>query len=182
LRVGYAGYFIPGKWEDHWVCEYHTGSRWVLFDAELGPSARKHYKIGFPSADIPEGEWRSAGSVWHSIRAGTVEPTVCGVNAISIHGRWFVASAVLRDAAALAGIECLPWDYWGPGRDFRRTRQVIEEEAKQIDALAEALYPAPANRDEAEALLGRFPWARPRETVESIVLDRPVEVPILPMS
>jgi hypothetical protein len=27
LRVGYAGCFIPGKWENHWVCEYNRDRR-----------------------------------------------------------------------------------------------------------------------------------------------------------
>ena len=108
LRVGYAGYFIPGKWEDHWVCEYRTGDRWAVLDGQLGPLARDGFKIKFPVADVPTTAWRSAASIWRAIRAGTVAESTCGVSFVGIRGRWFVASAVLRDAAALAGIECLP--------------------------------------------------------------------------
>jgi hypothetical protein len=59
---------------------------------------------------------------------------------------------------------------------------VTEDEARQIDALAAALDPAPATRDEARAVLDRFPWARPTETVSSVVVTTPVEVPIRPQT
>jgi hypothetical protein len=57
---------------------------------------------------------------------------------------------------------------------------VTEEEAKQIDGLAEALDPAPVNRGEAETLLDRFPWAQPVGTVTSVIVTTPVEIPVLP--
>jgi hypothetical protein len=180
LRVGYAGYFIPGKWEDHWVCEYKIGGRWALLDGQLGPIARDGFKIRFPVNDMSATEWRSAASIWRAIRAGTIDENICGVSFVGIRGQWFVASAVLRDAAALAGIECLPWDYWGAGREFLRSQEISDEQAKQIDALAEALDPAPENRSDAESILDRFPWARPTETVASVIVTTPVEVPIRP--
>jgi hypothetical protein len=180
LRVGYAAYFIPGKWEDHWICEYQSDGRWTLLDGQLGPIARDGFKIGFPVEDVPATAWRSAPSIWRAIRVGTIDESVCGVSFVGIHGRWFVAPAVLRDAAALAGIEGLPWDYWGPARHFLETREVTEAEARQIDALAEALDPAPTTREDAIAVLDRFPWARPAETVSSVIVTTPVEVPILP--
>ena len=69
---------------------------------------------------------------------------------------------------------------WGLARHFLETRKVAEDEARQIDALAEALDPAPATRDEARVVLARFPWARPTETVSSVIVTTPVEVPIRP--
>jgi hypothetical protein len=72
--------------------------------------------------------------------------------------------------------------YWWPGRDFLRTREVAEDKARQIDALSEALDPAPVSRDEAGAILERFPWARPTETVSSVIVTTPVEMPIRPQS
>jgi hypothetical protein len=125
-------------------------------------------------------EWRSAAWMWRAIRDGTIDENICGIGFVGIQGRRFVASAALRDAAELAGIECLPWDYWGPGREFLRGREVSDEEAKRIDALAEALDPAPENRDDAESVIDRFPWARPTETVASVIMTTPVGVPIRP--
>jgi Transglutaminase-like superfamily len=167
LRVGFASYFVKGKWEDHWVCEHRTGERWAVLDGQLGPRARAGFGIGFEVSDVPESGWRSAASIWRGIRSGEIDPQACGVSFIGISGAWFAAMSVLRDAAALAGIECLPWDYWGPGREICAAHDVTDEQARDIDALAAALEPAPASRDEAEAVLDRFPWARPTPTILS---------------
>ena len=43
---------------------------------------------------------------------------------------------MLQDAAALAGIETLPWDNWGPALRFGTTRQLAEEQMRDFDALA----------------------------------------------
>src|SRR3954469_10163856 len=40
LRVGFASYFPTGMWEDHWVCEYQSGGRWAILDAQLGTAMR----------------------------------------------------------------------------------------------------------------------------------------------
>jgi len=167
LRVGAASYFRAGRWEDHWVCEYRVGEDWMVLDAQLGPRARAGMGISFDVTDVPLSGWRSAASIWRGIRAGEVDPALCGLSFAGISGAWFIAAAVLRDAAALAGIECLPWDYWGPGRSICATREVTEGTAREIDALAAALDPAPASREEAAAVLDRFPWARPTPTILS---------------
>src|SRR3954447_3433596 len=41
-RCGFAGYFQPGKFLDHWVTEYWNEEerRWVLFDAQLDARQR----------------------------------------------------------------------------------------------------------------------------------------------
>ncbi len=175
LRVGAASYFNPDQWEDHWVCEYRHGGEWAVLDAQLGPRARAGFRIGFDVADVPAEGWRSAAAIWRDIRSGALDESRCGLSIAGIVGQWFVASAVMRDAAALAGVETLPWDYWGPGRAFRETRQVSAEQALEIDALAAALDPAPAGRGEGEAMLERFAWARPTPTVWSLPEGRATE-------
>lgn len=167
LRVGSASYLKSEHWEDHWVCEHRAGAKWAVLDAQLGPCARTALRISFDIADVPATGWQSAASVWRAIRSGEIDPAKCGVSFVGISGAWFVASAVLRDAAALVGIECLPWDYWGPGRSFWAARDITEEQTQAIDSLAEALDPAPASRVDAEATLAHFPWARPTPTALS---------------
>ncbi|HUK07278.1 MAG TPA: transglutaminase-like domain-containing protein [Stellaceae bacterium] len=181
LRVGYASYFEPGRWEDHWVCEYRTGKQWALLDAELGPRARARFGIDFDLAHVPRDRWRSAASVWHAIKSGLIEANSCGVSIAGIAGDWFVAAAILRDAAALAGIEALPWDYWGPGRSICKNRCVPPERVRDIDDLADALDPAPDTYGSTQAVLERFPWARPSPTVLSFPDGRtPTEVALAP--
>jgi hypothetical protein len=181
LRVGYASYVRRGCWEDHWVCEYRTGAGWSVLDAQLGARARAGLRIVFDVTDLPETAWRPAASIWRGIRSGAIDPATCGVSFANISGAWFVAAAVLRDAAAMAGIECLPWDYWGPGRSICAAHAVTDEQAHEIDALAAALEPAPADRPAANAILTRFPWARPTPTILSFPEGRQgVEIAVAP--
>lgn len=161
LGAGFASYFIPGFWEDHWVCEYRAGEAWKVLDAQLGRRARAGFRIAFDVRDVPRSGWQPAASIWRAARARDLDPGICGLRAAGIAGRWWIAPSVLRDAAALAGIEALPWDVWGPGVSFRDTREVTEESAVDIDVLADAIEPASSNRRDAERVLARFPWASP---------------------
>lgn len=181
LRVGYASYFRAGRWEDHWVCEHRARAEWAVLDAQLGSRARKGLRIGFDVADVLDSGWRSAASIWRGIRRGEIALDTCGVSFAGISGTWFVAASVLKDAAALAGVETLPWDYWGPGRSFCATHEVTEEQARDIDALSEEFDPAPASRGEAEVVLTRFPWARPTPAILSFPEGRKsAEVTLIP--
>jgi hypothetical protein len=161
LRAGFAGYFNAGVWEDHYLCEHGAGGAWAFLDAQLGPLSRSGFRISFDIADVPSSGFRTAASTWRAVRTGELNAASCGLPQIGIAGEWWVASSVLRDAAALAGIECLPWDDWSLAVSFRSTRSVTEDQARAIDTLAQALEPAPLNRNEAERLLERFGWARP---------------------
>jgi hypothetical protein len=147
-------------------------------DTQLGSNTRARLNISFNMGDIPEAEWRSAASTWRAIRRGEIEPTRCGVSFAGVCGAWFVASAVLHDAAALAGIETVPGDAWGPALAFGNARQVTEDQARDIDALSETLDPAPMTRAEAAAVLDRFPWARPTPTISNFISGRRVEVEV----
>ena len=44
-RCGFGAYFNPGKFEDHWVCEYWNAqqSRWILVDAQMDAIQRKAF-------------------------------------------------------------------------------------------------------------------------------------------
>ena len=161
LRAGFAGYFNPGIWEDHYLCEHCVGGSWALLDAQLGRISRNGFGIQFDIANVPGSDFRTAASTWRAVRAGELNAATCGLPYAGIAGEWWIASSVLRDAAALTGIECLPWDDWGLAASFRTSRTVNEEQASAIDALAKALEPAPRNRIEAKELLEHFRWAAP---------------------
>jgi transglutaminase-like putative cysteine protease len=36
IRCGFAGYFEPQRWIDHWVVEYWNGDGWLLTDPQIG--------------------------------------------------------------------------------------------------------------------------------------------------
>jgi hypothetical protein len=74
---------------------------------------------------------------------------------------------MLQDAAALCGVEALPWDNWGLALQLGASRRVTEEQAALLDAMAGEMKQSPPTRAFAERLLERFPWTRPTPTVVS---------------
>lgn len=114
-RCGFGAYFNPGRFEDHWVCEYwSTGqARWILVDAQLDAVQQKAFKIDFDPLDVPRDRFIIAGDAWQMCRAGRAEADRFGLSFIQLQGLWFIAGNVLRDLASLNRMELLPWDVWG---------------------------------------------------------------------
>ncbi|WPZ36104.1 transglutaminase domain-containing protein [Thalassobaculum sp. OXR-137] len=179
IRVGFADYFSDGFWDDHWICEYRRGGDWKLFDPELGPRMRHRFGISFNPTDLPRRRFMTGAQAWRAARAGTLDPSTVGVSAIGISGTWFAAGSLLRDAAAVAGLELLPWDSWGPAAQAVRDRHVAEENLAWFDSVAAAFAHPPSTRAAAYALLSGFPGALPGATVLSVVDDRLAEQPVL---
>lgn len=179
IRVGFADYFSEGFWDDHWICEYRRGGDWKLFDPELGPRMRNRFGVSFNPADIPRRRFLTGARAWQAVRAGTLNPDTLGVSALGITGTWFAAGSVLRDAAALAGIELLPWDSWGPAADAVRNRAVAEADLSWFDSVAAAFAQPPSTRAASYALLAGFQKALPGTSVLSVVDDRLTEQAVL---
>jgi hypothetical protein len=111
-RCGFGAYFTPGYYEDHWVAEWHDGTRWRLADAQLDAVQRGHLKIDFDVTDIPRNRFVVAGDAWQQVRAGTADGDRFGLTGID-RGTFWIAGNLMRDAAALVDLEMLPWDVWG---------------------------------------------------------------------
>jgi Transglutaminase-like superfamily len=114
-RCGFADYFHPGYYEDHWVCEYWNGTRdrWVLVDAQLDEVWREKLGIDFDVLDVPRERFVVAGEAWSICRAGAADPATFGIEFADLRGLWFIARDLIRDIAALNKEEMLPWDVWG---------------------------------------------------------------------
>jgi len=114
-RCGFGAYFTPGKFEDHWVCEYWNAAqkRWILVDAQLDAIQRKALNIDFNPLDTPRNKFIIAGDAWQMCRSGLADPAAFGLTHVHLQGLWFVAGNVLRDLASLNRMEMLPWDVWG---------------------------------------------------------------------
>jgi hypothetical protein len=109
-RCGFATYFTPGRYEDHWVCEYWYAEqeRWVRVDAQLDSVQLSYLKIEFDPHDLPEGKFLSGGEIWPLCRRGEIDPALCGI--FDLNGLWFVQGDLVRDFMALNNLEVLPWD------------------------------------------------------------------------
>jgi len=178
LRVGFADYFTPSLWEDHWLCEYHDGDAWRLLDAELTPEICQHLTIPFDPADVLRDRFLTAGLAWQALRRGEYDPARFGVSFVGLAGLWFVAGSLLRVLTALGMEEMMPWDYWGPARDFRPDSAIPSEWLDRLDNLAEGFACAPSTYDEVQAIVAAHPWAALTPTVLSFPEGRPVEIAI----
>jgi hypothetical protein len=112
-RCGFGAYFERGKFVDHWVAEYWNAkeSRWVLVDAQMDARQTKLFRLDFDPLDVPRDRFIIAGDAWVQCRDGNADPAAFGI--LDMHGLWFIAGNVVRDFAALNGMEMLPWDCWG---------------------------------------------------------------------
>jgi len=164
-RCGFGGYFLPGFFEDHWVAEYWTGSEWRLVDAQIDDTQRGYLPIDIDVTNVPRDRFLVGGDAWRQYRAGDLPEEKCGLSITKESGAWWIASNVMRDAAALMKIELLPWDEWGamPAPE----EPVVGELAELIDELAAATtHPELAGLDEL--------MTDPRLRVPSMVRNAPL--------
>lgn len=169
-RCGFGAYFSPGRFEDHWVCEYWdaVAARWVLVDAQIDELQRGTLRPDFDLCDVPRDRFVVAGDAWAQCRTGAADPATFGI--FEMRGLWFVAGNVLRDAAALNNMEMLPWDVWGamPGPE----RSLRPDDIAFFDRLA-ALTRAPdAGFTELRALYEGDSRLRVPATVRNAVRGR----------
>ncbi len=113
-RCGFGTYFLPGHYEDHWMCEvWHAGEgRWVRVDAQIDALQRKELRLDFDPLDMPPGKFVLAGDAYQMCRAGQADPEKFGI--FDMHGLDFIQGNVVREFLALNKVEILPWD-WGWG-------------------------------------------------------------------
>jgi len=114
-RCGFGGYFGSGAFEDHWVCEYWNpaAQRWALADAQIDTMQRGLFGIDFDLMDVPRDKFLVAGDAWRRCRRGDADPASFGFSLLGQAGNWWIAANLVRDVAALANMEMLPWDVWG---------------------------------------------------------------------
>lgn len=174
-RAGFAAYLNPGFFEDHWVCEHWHDGAWHLLDAQLDDEALRENAIDFAPWDVPRDRFLDASTAWRGLRAGDLDATRVGLSPLGLTGAWFVAGAVMLDAAALNKEEMLPWEKWSVGRELAPGGEVPAEWAERFDAVAAALAGAPDGAV-AERVHGEHPWLRVTPRIVSLAGGAPVEV------
>ncbi|WP_432967561.1 transglutaminase-like domain-containing protein [Dactylosporangium sp. CA-233914] len=114
-RAGFAGYFVDGFNDDHWVAEvWQDGRGWYLLDAQVAGGPPGIYDTGdLDPLDVPRDGFLVGGQAWQECRTGRRDPATVGVRSAGLSGLWEAQGNVVRDLAALAGAEVLPWDSWG---------------------------------------------------------------------
>jgi hypothetical protein len=77
-RAGFATYFQPGFFGDHWVCEPWEAERqrWVSVDPDISPDPALW---GFDTLDVPADRLLVAGRAWQACRAENADPVRFGM-------------------------------------------------------------------------------------------------------
>lgn len=133
-RSGFALYLAPsGFYEDHWVCEYWNGERWIAIDPQVDPFQQsvfhnyalteegidpvyKQMILSLNPLDVSKQHFINAGIAWNRYRSDEVSALKFGIGADaqeyhldSLYGAWFIRGQLLRDFAALNKIETVPF-------------------------------------------------------------------------
>ena len=112
-RCGFATYFEPDRYIDHWVVEQWepAQARWRRVDNQLDLLQRQALELDFDPTDVPADRFLDGAAAWQLCRSGDADPERFGI--LDFWGTWFVRNNVVRDLAALNKMELLPWDGWG---------------------------------------------------------------------
>jgi hypothetical protein len=113
VRAGFAGYFVPDTWVDHWIIEYWrpADERWVRVDPEYSDRWFQQRDPDATSESVAQRRYLSGGEAWQKCRRGELDPNRCNMG-----GNWGIGEvrgSVMYDLAALNQHEMLPWDTWG---------------------------------------------------------------------
>lgn len=147
-RAGFADYFQPGVWTDHWLLEYWQDDRWRRVDPQLDARQQALFGIDFDVTDVPRSRFLTGGEAWRRCRGGVEDPHKFGIG--DLRGEWFIAGVLIRDLAALNKVETHTWDVWGITAD-QMGRELSEEERQLLDTIAEV-----TERDRLSEVTARY--------------------------
>lgn len=134
-RAGFAAYLLPGKYIDHWLCEYWQPEeqRWIAADAQLDEVQRLGYGVGFDPCDVPETDYLTGARAWERCRDGQADAQLFGFS------RWwgigYVRHVLLRDLLALNKKEGLPWE--SAGLPELEEGKVSEQDRQALDRISQ---------------------------------------------
>lgn len=112
VRCGFATYFPPNKYEDHWICEMWNNeeTRWLRIDAQLDGVQQQHFKVTFDTLDVPRDSFQTAAEIWKHVQSGEIDTSDIGHG--SANGEWFLYVNIVRDRLALNDVVVSTWDMW----------------------------------------------------------------------
>jgi hypothetical protein len=121
VRCGFASYFEPALWIDHWVVEWWDGGGWRLEDPQVGRS------------DLSEEDFRDGVTAWRSCRA---DPSQVGSFGNGDLWGWDeLRGSLINDVAALNKVEVSGW-YWCEPIHIEPVTEPHDELDASLDVLA----------------------------------------------
>lgn len=118
VRCGFATYFEPGKYTDHWVLEYwnEKQQRWVMVDAQLDELQQNALQITFDPLDVGETDFINGPKAWIMCRTGKADPDLFGI--FQWWGYQYLRCNLILDANSLLKMPMQPWDMWEGYKDL----------------------------------------------------------------
>lgn len=171
---GFATYFTPGRYEDHWICEWwnEKENRWVLTDPQIDQFQRETLGLDFDTLDMPRDRFITGARGWLMCRKENIDPSLFGI--FDFHGMDFIKGNLIRHVAALNKIPLLPWDCWGlitAGYDSMK-----ESDRSFLDELARLADDPDGNSDRIRSLYAKDSRIRMQGTVTSYCCSGALEV------
>lgn len=121
IRCGFASYFAPQLWIDHWVVEYWDGSGWLLTDPQTGRSS------------LTGDDFQNGVTGWNQCRGGASKSTVYGNG--ELWGWDELRGSLINDVAALNKVEVAGW-YWCDRLQIEPLDQPHDELDTSLDTLS----------------------------------------------
>lgn len=134
-RCGFATYFEPGKYMDHWVLEYWNDDqqRWVMVDAQLDALQQSTLKISFDPLDVGPEHFLTGPRAWILCRQGKADANLFGI--FHWWGYDYLGCNLILDVNSLLKTPMQPWDGW-PGYKSLPAAQWTEADFEFLDQLA----------------------------------------------
>ena len=125
VRCGFASYFIPGQYEDHWITEYkpEDNSDWIRLDSQLDDIQQKHYQFTSPF-NLSFSDFMTAPEAILSLEGKSLPASLFGQ--ADARGNWFLKVNLIRDFLSLQEIHTSSWDDW------REAPKYINIEAEKL--------------------------------------------------
>jgi hypothetical protein len=138
-RCGFASFLDPGRFEDHWVCEYWDAAqtRWVRVDVQTDAVQQNIFGIDSDLLDVPLHRFVTGGEAWTLCRTGEAHPSQFGISELSLSGLWLIAGNVVRDVAALNKLR----ELYEADHRVRAPAVVFNSIRKRTEAVEEFIKP-----------------------------------------
>ncbi len=134
-RCGFATYFSRAWFEDHWICEYWNGKKWLRVDPQMGRIKEdKKHLTSIDFNNLPKDIFFPAGVLWQLYRKGFISGNYCGFShERGENGSWYIRGNMLRDFFALNKTE---YTYQETNKLMDKNYSPNKKDLKLLDEIA----------------------------------------------
>lgn len=125
-RCGFATYFKPGLYEDHWIVEYWEGDKWKMADAQK------------MRLDLKPGQFINGAVAWKLVRNLGFDANLFGFSGqcYQEYGLAYIIKNMIRDASALIKSEL---NYTGFDSVDKKISKLTASDYAELDNLSDMI-------------------------------------------